>query len=525
MIPQVELVDFIDEFAITEDGQPLHLEDHQRRILTEAFKFDKEGRIRYRNIIYSCIKKEGKSTLAGVAGDWGAFTLDPPGEIYSCANDLEQSTTKVFNFCRAFIERNPVLRAEAEITAREIRLSNGSIIKALPIDAPGEAGANPTLTLWDELWGYQSESARRHYEEMCPSPVRKNSIRFIVTYAGWEGESLLLQELYERVFDKQGNVKPGVIKPFGDELPVYVVGDLFCYWDHQPRMPWQTKEYLDSQRRDLRLNTYLRLHENRWVSNESSFFDMTEWDACVDPDYRPPFPNSRLQLWVGADASTKKDRSAIVSVYRDGNMVCLGPFTTWQPTKAQPMDLEETMEAYIKTLSHNYEVVEVRYDPFQFHRSATTLLKDGINMVEFPQTVGNLTDMGQCLFDAVKHRTLKLYADADMRKEASFAVGKETPRGMRIVKEKSSHKIDAIVALAMATHAASTTPGEVEVWELPYQTESGMRTSGTGIARKSENDLWLEAEQRTAQGYEQRKRSFLTPTAKREIWDREWGEK
>ncbi len=50
------------------------------------------------------------------------------------------------------------------------------------------------------------------------------------------------------------------------------------------------------------------------------------------------------------------------------------------------MDLEESMEAYIKMLSRNYDIAEVRYDPFQFHRSASTLAKDGINMVEWPQT-------------------------------------------------------------------------------------------------------------------------------------------
>jgi phage terminase large subunit-like protein len=188
------------------------------------------------------------------------------------------------------------------------------------------------------------------------------------------------------------------------------------------------------------------------------------------------------------------------------------------------MDLEESMEAYIKVLSRNFDIAEVRYDPFQFHRSATTLTKEGINMVEFPQTVGNLTDMGQCLFDAVKHQSLKLYADAEMRKEASFAAGKETPRGMRIIKEKSSHKIDAIIGLAMAVHAASTTPGEVEVWELPYATESG-RSPGLGAGRMSENDRWLSTELAVQAEYDRRRRSFIVPIKKREIWDREWGKK
>ena len=75
-------------------------------------------------------------------------------------------------------------------------------------------------------------------------------------------------------------------------------------------------------------------------------------------------------------------------------------------------------------------------------------------MLEWPQTVANMTDCGQALYDAVNHWTLVLYADEAMRKQAAFAVGKETPRGMRIVKEKASHKIDVIVALAMALHSA-----------------------------------------------------------------------
>jgi phage terminase large subunit-like protein len=219
-------------------------------------------------------------------------------------------------------------------------------------------------------------------------------------------------------------------------------------------MPWQTPAYYESQRADLRLNTYLRLHENKWVSNESSLFDMEDWDKCVDPGYSPPLPNKSIRLYVGADASVKRDRSTVVSVYREGNSVKLGPFRVWQPSPGQPMDYEATMESFIDELAKSYHVAGVYYDPFQFHRSATTLTQKGVKMVELPQTVGNMTDAGQALYDLVKHRNLTLYEDDELRREASFAVGKETPRGMRIVKEKAAHKIDAIIALAMAVCGA-----------------------------------------------------------------------
>ena len=99
---------------------------------------------------------------------------------------------------------------------------------------------------------------------------------------------------------------------------------------------------------------------------------MEDWDACIDSEHRPPLPSKSIRLYVGADASVKKDRSAVVSVYRKDDLMCLGPFRVWQPSSKEPMDLEATMEAYIKDLSKIHNVIEVRYDPFQFHRSATT---------------------------------------------------------------------------------------------------------------------------------------------------------
>ena len=45
---------------------------------------------------------------------------------------------------------------------------------------------------YDELWGYTSESSTPIWEELTPVPTRRNSIRLVTTYAGFEGESQLL---------------------------------------------------------------------------------------------------------------------------------------------------------------------------------------------------------------------------------------------------------------------------------------------------------------------------------------------
>ena len=52
--------------------------------------------------------------------------------------------------------------------------------------------------------------------------------------------------------------------------------------------------------------------------------------------------------------------------------------------------------------------------------------------------------------------TTRRYPDEDIRLAISRAVAVETSRGWKIGKDKQTHKIDVVVALAMACHAAVT---------------------------------------------------------------------
>ena len=58
------------------------------------------------------------------------------------------------------------------------------------------------------------------------------------------------------------------------------------------------------------------------------------------------------------------------------------------------------------------------------------------------------------MHELIQSQGIVLYPDANMRLAASRAVAVESARGWRITKEKQSHKIDVIVALAMAAYAA-----------------------------------------------------------------------
>ena len=65
-------------------------------------------------------------------------------------------------------------------------------------------------------------------------------------------------------------------------------------------------------RETLRPNAFLRLIENPWVSSDSNFVDMNWWDACTDPDCHPQMLDRHMLVWIGVDASVKRDATAIV---------------------------------------------------------------------------------------------------------------------------------------------------------------------------------------------------------------------
>lgn len=432
---KTDIIKFAEEqFYIPETRKPIVLEDFQKEKIIKPIFY---GEDRPTMALVGQTKKSGKSTLAALAAAWTLFCGEDFAEIYIAARDKEQSQWICFNKLVKTCEMNHNMLINVDITKDSIeRKATGSIVRCLPVEVSC-AGLNPSLVIFDELWSYDLESMTRFFEELTTVPTRKNPLVLIVSYAGYDtDEENLLYSLYQK--GQKG----------GD--PTF-----FFYWDHKNSMPWQTKKYLKQQKGRLRPGTYQRLHLNEWTSGEEAFIDMELWDSCVDRKHSPLLPDRNIDLVVGVDIGISHDTCAVVGVVKDGNKIKLACHRKWQPTKKNPIDLEETVEAYIKELSNDYSLEEVLYDPYQFHRSAMTLQKEGINMVEFPQTTDRLTSMSQNLYDLIKGGNLVLYADKEMKSHAQKATAKESPRGWRIVKKKASHKIDLIIALAMAALGAT----------------------------------------------------------------------
>ncbi len=428
-----------------ETDQPFKLLDAERDFLRHAFTFTSDGRMVFSELIYSAPKKSGKTTLAAII----TLTIivlygGRYGEAILAANDYEQAVSRVFLMCRRIIECSPLLRDEARIIQDRISIGRASII-AIPSGYESAAGSQQNIAVFDEPWAYQSERLRRLVDELCPVPTKQVACRLYVSYAGWKGESVLLEELYTR-----GKQQPQIAPS------LYAGNGLLMAWHHLPVAPWQTERWLEEMRRSLRPHQFQRMIQNMFVDNSGSFIEMAQWDKCVDVALGHTPANPLLPVFCGLDASVKHDNTALLLTTTDKHSreIRVVDHRIFQPSAAEPLDFEDTIERTILEWSKRYQLKGVWFDPYQLASTAQRLTKAGIKMIEYPQSRPNLTACSQNLYDLIMSQSLRCYPDNNIRLAISRATAVESPRGWRIAKESSSHKIDIVVALAMSAFAA-----------------------------------------------------------------------
>ena len=256
---------------------------------------------------------------------------------------------------------------------------------------------------------------------------------------------MLLEELYKR-----GTALPEI-------APSLRAGDGMLFaWHTLPVAPWQDERWLAEMRRSLRPSAYARMITNEFVSSESRFVDLAAWDACVQPAVVPVVQDKSLAVWVGVDASVKRDSTALVAVTFDRGTKCarLVQHKVFTPSPDDPIDFENTVEKTLREWHARFRIRQILFDPYQMAAVAQRLARERLPVEEYPQTVPNLTAATSNLFDLISARQIVLYPDAGMRLAISRAIIVESARGWRLDKLKQQHKIDVVVALSMAALAA-----------------------------------------------------------------------
>ena len=439
-------------WLLPETGRPIVLADWQKEVLRLTFPDDPAEAPE--TVLISTVKKAGKTTLDALMTMWAALTFPAPETVFTVANDLAQAQERVFDLIAKQVRAQGLEgRNEAVVMRSEIYFpETGTKIAVLPADFAGAAGAIFGVSSWTELWAFRHEAHIRLWEELTPIPNRR-SLRIVDSYAGFAGDSPILEPMWERALAG---------KRVHDELPIFRSGRLLAYIDsgeEAQERAWRGSDdereaYYAEQRASLRAGTFNRLHFNVWQSGEEAFVTAEDWDACVNESLRPLRPGEKnLTLAVGLDIGTRSDCAAVVAVAKDGDGVRLCRHRIWTPRKGEPVDIRD-LEAYILELARDFRVGVVKFDPMQADRSEMTLREKGVRMDRFSQGTTNLTLAGQNLFDLIRERRLVMYPDDELRQHALNSVAIESARGWRLAKEKASRKIDGLVALSFAALAA-----------------------------------------------------------------------
>lgn len=438
--------DFIETEVYDPDsaGQ-LKLHPEQRAVLEAMAERDADDNFRYSLWLYSAPKKSAKTTIGAGVALWQAWQV-PRGEIYIIGNDQKQADNRMAQIIRFSILNNPRMKRRAKITqsSYKIVLDNGTRIEIIPVDPKGESGMNPTGLFWTEAWGAMGRRAEQLWSEATLSPTRAGqSFKFVESYAGYNGESTVLERLYE------GVVKQGVVHPTVPEL--YTNGASIGYWCTRRYLDWQQNPaYYAQEALSKTPSEFNRQHGNEWQSATQAFVPIEWWDACKG-DVTPGNKN----VILGVDAAVSNDCFALAVIgKRAGKLIILRVYI-WKPPQGGQIDFEQPKQK-IRDLAKEWYVLEVAYDPHQLASMMQELRREGINCKEFLQGDDRLI-ADKKLHDAIRDRTIVHDGDLDVRQHIQNADKKTDgdDTKLRIVKRSEQLKIDAGVAISMAAHRAS----------------------------------------------------------------------
>jgi phage terminase large subunit-like protein len=433
-------------------NQPLILEPWQSKDMASFLAEDRRGKRKNREGALFVAKKNGKSTMIAGLALYLLMADDEPGaDVISAAASKDQARI-VFNEARSMVERSPLLRNYCNVYRNEITCPDGwggtSVYRVTASDAPKLHGPNPSAILVDELHAHEDDG-ELYYTLRAGGIMREQFVCFSISTAGYDMNTVA-GEIFER------GLRGDPTLWFRNYAVESKQAERRTHWKKANPSSWITQEMLEREHASLPRFVFQRLHLNIWTSAEEIFIQPRQWDDCQgDADI-----DEGEDIFLGVDLGLKHDTAAVAWVSRDyavGSHV----WGLWPDrAKGQPpahkiiesdrLPISE-VEDYILDLSKRYNVVEVRYDPYRFERSAQELSNLGFWMNEMPQTDQRMVPATTGLYDSIVQKRYYQSGDHVLRTHLLNAAAKETPRGYRLDKKSARRPMDAAVALAMAT--------------------------------------------------------------------------
>lgn len=478
------VIRFIEAHCVHPDGmwvgQPIRLEDWQRRLIYELFEVGDDDLRRHRWALVGIPKKNGKTTLAACLALYFLLADGEPSPLVVCAAASDEQADLAFGAAKTMVKLSPTLSQLCTAFDKEIQVKDqpGARLRRVAAVAGTNDGQNIHAVICDELHEWVGARGENVWNVLTNGTgARRQPMVLQITTAGYD-----LETVCGRQYEYGKRVKTGEV-----DDPRY-----YFHWieapegtDHRDPEVWRAANpnfgvtvqapFFADQLTKKTESVFRRYFLNQWVAAADLWLPYGAWDACRSPLELDP----ALPLFVGVDVALRNDSTAVVVAQRQ--QLDLGERTVvrarvWENPYPETHSLHDSwelnifeVEAHLKSLHAAFPAPaaeidgrvmpgpEFSYDPAYFHRSAAALEGEGLAMVEYPQHDSRMIPAAQTLYQLVVEGKLAHDGDPVLKRHVENAIADQKPRGWRLTKPKGSRrKIDAAIACAIAVYRAQT---------------------------------------------------------------------
>lgn len=402
-------------------GQRIVLEPWQCFIFCMLFGWlhKLSGLRRFRRADIMIPRKNGKSIIAAIIG---LYMLVADGEIGAevyCGAVSQDQAYEVFTPAKLMVSRTPDFQRELGVSVHKksiTQLHTGSSFKPL-IGKPGD-GSSPSCAIHDE---YHEHADDDQVNTMHTGMgAREQPLQLKITTAGDN-----LSGPCHLEFDDAKKVLQGIIEDDQLFVIIYTVdkedkwNSLESLYKANPNLGVSVNEEAliadqkIAEQTPRKQAAFKTKRLNIWVGALDAFFDIDKYDLCADTSLKiEDFAGMDCRLAL--DLASKVDLNALDILFEpeperyvsftkyflpDAMVNAPGKdhYKGWTEeewmiaTEGEIIDFS-FIKAAISGFMTQFNVLEVGYDPWQATQLATEMMLDGAPMVEYHQTLRNMTE-------------------------------------------------------------------------------------------------------------------------------------
>ncbi|HTA64646.1 MAG TPA: terminase TerL endonuclease subunit [Xanthomonadaceae bacterium] len=483
-------IDWCEKYLFLPEGKHVGEPLKMAEFMQEDFRAIYGNEVPTRRAIISRGRKNAKSVecAAIVLLHLCGPEYRPNGAIYSCAQSRDQAAI-IYRLASKMVRMSPILRRVVKIreSAKELHCPGvGTMYKALSAETSTAFGLSPVLTVHDEL-GQVRGPRFALYEAMETATAAQEQPLTLVISTQAPTDSDLLSMLIDDA--KSGADKRTVLRldtapmdddPFDEDTIAKANPALRLFMNKVEVMAMAE----DARRLPAREAEFRNLILNQRVEASNPFVTPSIWKACGAPVL--PFA-STTPLYGGLDLSSVADLTALILIGQPDNKKWHVHPTFWLPKEGLaeksrndrvPYDvwakdgfLQTTEGSSIKyeyvahvlrDLFTAYNIRKLAFDRWNMKHLKPWLEKAGFSasmiedrFVEFGQGTQSMSPALRSLEELLRDKLIAHGNHPVLAMCAACAVveGKDDAN-RKLSKNKSSGRIDGLVALAMAVGVA-----------------------------------------------------------------------